>query len=163
MRRDVLIEAGFRCAIPRCGATEIDIHHIVEYAVVREHTFDNLIVLCPNCHRRVTKGEIDPKAVKQIKANLSVLSHRYSELERRYMEEAADGNLTAGTGLVMSGGIDLLMRGLLEDDMVTRKVLPGFAGPVVEFPELFAPFVGYNLTTKGEEFIKHWLTAEPLD
>jgi predicted HNH restriction endonuclease len=47
----------------------------------RRHTFDNLIVLCPNCHRYVTNGEIDQKAVRQIKANLSVLAHRYSEME----------------------------------------------------------------------------------
>ncbi len=81
LRRDVLIEAGFRCAMPHCRETTVQIHHIVNWAQVHEHTFDNLIALCANCHARVTSGEIDRTAVKRIKANLSVLNHRYGDLE----------------------------------------------------------------------------------
>ena len=175
MRRDVLIESGYRCAIPHCRETQIDVHHIVDYAVVQEHTFDNLIALCPNDHRRVTNHEIPRKAIQQIKANLSVLNHRYSDLERRFLERAAIEKRKAGEGFLLSGGLDLLMSGLLEDGLVTKMALPignpfmplslppGAPPPPPGSLDAFAPWVAYNLTDKGEEFVQHWLTAEPLD
>ena len=100
-----MIESGYRCAMPHCRETSIEIHHIVNYAKVQEHTFDNLIVLCANCHQRVTNGEIDQKAVSQIKANLTVLGHRYGELERRYLQAAGDSHIQAGGSLALPGGL----------------------------------------------------------
>ena len=63
MRRKVLVEAGHRCAIPHCTFTEIDVHHIIPWEICQEHSPENLIALCPNCHRRAHKGEIDRKAL----------------------------------------------------------------------------------------------------
>lgn len=63
IRRKVLVEAGHRCAIPHCTFTEIDVHHIVPWEICQEHSPENLIALCPNCHRRAHKGEIDRKAL----------------------------------------------------------------------------------------------------
>ncbi len=75
LERDVLVEAGHRCAIPTCKQTPVEIAHINPWETVREHTFDNLIALCPNCHDRYDKkGEIDRKAMLQYKANLSAKS-----------------------------------------------------------------------------------------
>ncbi len=44
----------FQCAWD--GERLFDQHHIFEFAEGGEHTADNLILLCPNCHRRVHKG-----------------------------------------------------------------------------------------------------------
>src|SRR5450830_1420091 len=63
IRRAVLVEAGHRCAIPRCDQTELDIHHIVPWETCRKHEYSNLIALCPLCHRRVHNGDIDRKAL----------------------------------------------------------------------------------------------------
>jgi hypothetical protein len=63
MPRDVLIESGYRCAMPHCRETTITIEHIDDWAKLQEHTFHNLIALCANRHLRVTKGEIDKKAI----------------------------------------------------------------------------------------------------
>jgi hypothetical protein len=42
-----MIEAGHRCAIPTCrAAAPLVIDHIVDWAVAKEHGFENLIVLC---------------------------------------------------------------------------------------------------------------------
>ncbi|MFN8368425.1 MAG: HNH endonuclease signature motif containing protein [Candidatus Kapaibacterium sp.] len=70
LRRQVLVEAGHRCAIPSCRMTTIEIAHIVPYSKVKEHKFENLIALCPNCHTRFDKGEIDKLSVLEYKANL---------------------------------------------------------------------------------------------
>jgi hypothetical protein len=87
LARAVKVEAGHRCAIPTCRATSgLQIHHIIEWAEVREHTFENLILLCANCHARVTAGEIDRRSVTVYKANLGLLVSRYGDLERRVIQ-----------------------------------------------------------------------------
>jgi len=162
MRRDVLIESGYRCGMPHCRETQIDVHHIVDYAKVKEHRFDNLIALCPNCHRRVTNGEVDQKAIKQIKANLSVLSHRYSEVERRYLQLMAEGTAQAGAYWRTAGGLDLLMMGLMHDRLVEQQIGGASIGSVPGVPPMPA-VVLYVLTAKGQEFIQNWTDAAPLD
>lgn len=68
----MLVEAGHRCAVHRCGQTEIDIHHIVPWETCRKHEYKNLIALCPNCHRRVHNGQIDRRALLIYKQHLAV-------------------------------------------------------------------------------------------
>jgi hypothetical protein len=63
IKRKVLVEAGHRCTIPHCGSAEIDVHHIIPWETCQDHSPDNLIALCPNCHRRAHKGEIDRKSL----------------------------------------------------------------------------------------------------
>jgi hypothetical protein len=44
LTRAIRVEAGHRCAIPTCRATSgLQIHHIADWAKVREHTFANLV------------------------------------------------------------------------------------------------------------------------
>lgn len=97
LARAVRVEAGHRCAIPTCRATSgLQIHHIEDWAKVREHAFENLILLCANCHSRITSGEIDRQSVVAYKANLSILASRYGDLERRILDRfVKQGN--AGT------------------------------------------------------------------
>lgn len=86
LKRAVKDEAGWRCAIPTCRATEaLTIAHIVPWAEVHEHTFDNLICLCWNCHFRYDHGQIDRASIKGYKSNLAVINHRYSDTEQRLL------------------------------------------------------------------------------
>jgi hypothetical protein len=71
LKRAIFVESGHRCAIPRCGATELDVHHIVPWEVCKRHEYSNLIALCPVCHRRAHKGEIDRKALLLYKTGLT--------------------------------------------------------------------------------------------
>lgn len=70
LARDLLVEAGHRCAIPTCRATTLELAHITPWAKTRAHDFDNMIALCPNCHTRFDKGEIDRLSMLQYKAEL---------------------------------------------------------------------------------------------
>lgn len=72
LKRKVLVEAGHRCAISTCRDTTTEISHIIPYSKVKNHTFDNLIALCPNCHTRFDKGEIDAKSILIYKKNLNL-------------------------------------------------------------------------------------------
>ncbi|MGH9107009.1 MAG: HNH endonuclease [Acidimicrobiales bacterium] len=42
--------------MPQCRETQVEIHHIDDYAKVQEHTFDNPIALCANCRQRLTRA-----------------------------------------------------------------------------------------------------------
>lgn len=73
LRRQVLLEAGHRCAIPGCQHPALDVHHIIPWERCKEHSFDNLIALCPNCHRRADSGEIDAISLRSYKTRLAGL------------------------------------------------------------------------------------------
>ncbi|MER7622358.1 HNH endonuclease signature motif containing protein [Streptomyces sp. NPDC126503] len=67
LARQLYVEAGHRCAIPTCRATPLEIAHIVPWHRVLRHEFHNLIVLCPNCHTRFDRGDIDRQAMFRYK------------------------------------------------------------------------------------------------
>ena len=81
LRRRVLVEAGHRCAIPTCRHIEVEIHHITPWAQSPEHTYENLIALCPNCHSRADRDEIDRKSLRLYKANLRFTHDKFSQFE----------------------------------------------------------------------------------
>jgi tetratricopeptide (TPR) repeat protein len=78
MRQKVVDEAGSVCA---CAATRhldsftgtgatLEVHHIEPFRLVHEHRFENLVALCPNCHRRADRGEITSWVLTQLKQTL---------------------------------------------------------------------------------------------
>ena len=80
LQRRLLVEASHRCAIPRCMHYQIVFAHIIPWKQVKEHKFENLIVLCPNCHEHYDKDKkIDRKAMQIYKKNLGLLNNRYGE------------------------------------------------------------------------------------
>ena len=87
LKRAVLLEAGHRCAIPTCRHPTTEVAHIIPYFKIKKHEFHNLIALCPNCHTRFEKGEIDCESMKAYKQNLPVVSSRYNDMERRVLAE----------------------------------------------------------------------------
>ena len=50
LEREVLMEAGHRCAIPTCKQIPVEVAHIIPYNKIVKHEFHNLIALCRNCH-----------------------------------------------------------------------------------------------------------------
>jgi len=81
LRRRVLVESGHRCAIPTCRHIDIDIHHIIPWSSSPTHRYEDLIALCPNCHRRADRGEIDRRSLRLYKANLRFTHDRFSQFE----------------------------------------------------------------------------------
>ena len=81
LKRRVLLEAGHRCAIPPCRYPDVVIHHIIPWAQCKEHKYENLIALCPNCHARADRGEIDRKSLRTYKVNLRYAHDKFSQLE----------------------------------------------------------------------------------
>lgn len=97
LRRRVLLESGHRCAIHVCRFPDVDVHHIVPWSKCKEHQFENLIALCPNCHRRAHNGEIDRKSLLHYKYRLSALYGR-ELLEQLFNDPAFDIEITPKHG-----------------------------------------------------------------
>lgn len=90
LERDLMVEAGYMCAI--CKATEpLEIEHIEEYSKVNEHLFENMVVLCANCHHRKEDSSnprhINKASLKAIKEKLMFLNGRYTDMEKRFIQE----------------------------------------------------------------------------
>ncbi len=86
LTEQVKIESGHRCAITTCLKYPIDVHHIIPYSKCLEHSFDNLIALCTECHARYHRTkEISSESLQTYKRNLGLLNHRYGDFERRLL------------------------------------------------------------------------------
>ena len=156
LKRQVLVEAGHRCAIPTCRQTPVELAHIVPWATCKEHAFDNLIALCPTCHTRFDRGEIDRKAMLNYKHNLGVINSRYGDFEQRVMRVFADN--PAADSIWLPGGLDIMLMYLVQDGLLvdTGKnsgvVMSGMPSQKL-----------YGITPKGREFISKWLGSGEVD
>src|SRR5918996_1608702 len=158
LRREVLVEAGHRCAIPTCHQIPVEIVHIVPFSEVREHTFDNHIALCPTCHTRYDSHQIDRRSMHRYKANLSIINYRYGDLEKRVLMYFASRPNENEITLSLSGNNDILIMKLLGDGLLefVRELNSDFAVGI-------DPDKIYRLTTKGRDFINRWLSAKTLE
>lgn len=151
--RDVLLEAGHRCAIPTCRQPTLEIAHIAPWSRVKKHEFHNLIALCPTCHTRYDRGEIDRKSMKQYKANLSILNSRYGELERRVLCYFAE--VPEATEIWLAPGLRIMLMYLIEDGLLVQaddiKAL--------SFKERDC----YRITGEGREFVRKWVRAQKIE
>lgn len=155
LKREVFIESGHRCAILRCKQVPVELAHIVQWSECKEHTFDNLIALCPTCHTRFDKGEISKKEMQIYKSNLSIINNRYGDLEQRVLKILAEEDSL--DSIWLPGGLDILLMYLLND------------GLLVDTGEDCGISIGgipahksYKITEKGKVFIKKWVSMEEL-
>lgn len=151
IKREVLVEAGHRCAIPNCRQTTLEVAHIEPYEKVKKHEAFNLIALCPNCHTRFHKGEIDKKSIKIYKAKLVFLSDRYSKFELAVLDELSKKDR------VFIGGGDLMIIDLLDDKLIEIKDIYCH---ISEDEELIPLEFFVALTKRGKTFIKGWKSKQ---
>ena len=158
LRRSVLVEAGHRCAIPTCKQIPVEIAHIDPWNECKTHEFENLIALCPTCHTRYDKGDIDRLSMKRYKANLGVMNSRYNEQERRLLAafaEQPDGFFIFGPDA------EFTFMYLLKDSLVRKA--PGIHGHSTVMRFTVAGRSNQNsyfLTEQGREWIRNWKEGE---
>jgi hypothetical protein len=147
LRRRILVESGHRCAIPTCRYIEVDVHHIIRWAQCRAHEYDNLIALCPNCHRRADRGEIDRKSLRLYKLNLRFAHDKYSQLEMDVLFEL--NRLPPDGGIPWVGFNLILIKRLLESGFIgVQEIESGqFIGDIKTTPDLI------YITPQGRQFI----------
>ena len=149
LRRRVLVEAGHRCAIPTCRYIEVEIHHIVPWAKCQRHEYENLIALCPNCHRRADREEIDRKSLRLYKLNLRFVHEKYSQLEMDLLFMLAGS--AEGYPALWAPFAVLMLKRVLDAELLEAQQSPG--GIAKSFGMQISP-VHLRITSKGREFVK---------
>ncbi len=136
----------------------MEFEHIEEWAKVQEHSFDNMIVLCPTCHARKgdRPGQIDRKSLRQYKANLATVNGRYGDLEQRLIWLYANAlrrypdDIGTMFNLPLGSAIQVLF--LIQDGLLKQ------ADPAPNEAYLWVHF-----TEAGRDFVERWSSALPLD
>lgn len=76
IRRAVRKRYGFGCAI--CGLPIFDYDHFAEYAEVKEHSEDNIVILCPNHHSDKTRKRLSKNRINYYRENYRNKSEPYT-------------------------------------------------------------------------------------
>src|SRR5436190_1509240 len=124
-----------------------------------KHEFDNMICLCPNCHRLHHQDKIDRQDLYVYKRNLAKLTGRYCDFELRILTYFAEnGNIPC---IDLPVGLDILVLNLLKDGLLSRggaKYIQSSPRPnVVSYTPTAAQYV---LTPKGREYVQRWVSAK---
>ncbi len=153
IERQVKVEAGHRCAIPTCRQWPVELAHITPYRTVKDHTFENLIALCPTCHSRFDNfKEIDQKSMRIYKANLGVINSRFMELEKRLLE-----GLAGRKKLPIPGTMGWVFSQLEVDGLIMVVSKSGITMSGIESHYIV------QLTPSGEELVNKWLTGKLIN
>ena len=79
IQRDLMVECGHRCCA--CGETvSLEKAHIIPWAATKDHSFENLLVLCSVCHKLSHDQKWDTKTLELYKKKPWVAVTRASRL-----------------------------------------------------------------------------------
>ena len=149
IKRRVLVEAGHRCAIPTCRYINTEIHHIIPWETCHKHEYENLIALCPNCHARADKGEIDRKSLRAYKANLRFAHDKFSNFEVDMLFECYTALLEGRLTVPFTTYLLLLIKRMLEIGYITY----GKGGVGMDMGGLDCSPVYLSITPEGIEYV----------
>lgn len=143
----MLVEAGHRCAIHTCRQVPVELAHITPWSKCREHTFGNLIALCPTYHTRFDREDIDRQAMMTYKHKLRMLAGPFSIFEHRLLMALAQRPERDGIWLLAD--LELLFADLLANGYLVDT---GQGKPLDNAGEVLRKM--YQLTSKGREYLE---------
>ncbi len=161
LQRRVMIETGYSCAVCR-ARLPLEIDHIVNWSKVKEHTFDNLIALCPTCHA-LKKDDSNPRhinrsSLKKIKSNLMLLNGRYSDIERRFIDfsrEIIRKDPSVTPNIQIASVMHITVRHIIDDKIVHAQLIEsGFLSTDRNGFSIDSNQILLTLTSEGKRFIE---------
>ncbi|MEK6322947.1 MAG: HNH endonuclease signature motif containing protein [Acidobacteriota bacterium] len=147
IKRRILLESGYRCSIPTCRFPITENAHIVSWSETKDHSYENLIALCPNCHTLYDSGRIDKKALIAYKKKLLFLNEVYS----RFEIDVLDYLKSHKRALIFS---ELMVKRLLDEGLVSieDQIMTQEFDDNEEILGIFSVV----LTKRGERLIEDW-------
>jgi hypothetical protein len=165
LKRAVLMEAGYRCAVPTCrNILAIDLHHIVQVSADGGNELANLVALCPTCHALYHRGTISQDAIYAYKGVLVALGHAFDQA-------SIDGLLFLyGLDPIMTDeqspdiwlgphSLPMTSDGVLHFSRLIGAGLATFQRLFQSYPANGVPLTNYavELTPKGRMLIEAWM------
>ena len=151
IRRRLLIECGYRCAVPTCRYPLLENAHIDSWSKTKNHNFENLICLCPNCHTMYDNRTITREAIIHYKRQLGFLNELYTKFEIDTLDY-----LKSEKRAVLPS--KLLIKRLLDENLVSIEEVMGYNTfhDGKSEPFLFS----IMLTDQGKQLIREWIASE---
>jgi len=150
-KREILTEAGFRCAVPTCRSIlTLNIHHIVEVSKGGGNESSNLLCLCPNCHSLYHQGNIPQDSIRCWKNMLVALNGAF---DKETISNLLFLKKLPRHTLALSGDGILKFSHLISADLARFQILIR-NGPIIVY-EIF-------LTDKGNQLVEAWIKGEEL-
>lgn len=163
IRSQILHESSYQCSNPMCRTLiTLDVHHIDKVSEKGTNEPENLIALCPNCHRRFHAGEIPLDSIKSWKFHLLALNEAFDKKSINYLLLLnkigsiflKPEGLLEFAGLIASGTVCIeegRKQGAIEIDYHLSK-----AKPIMENGYII------SLSSKGELLIKNWINGNQI-
>ena len=73
IKRDVLFEARHHCAVC-CTSLPLEYAHVVPWSKSKDHSLENLIALCANCHERADNEEWGVSYLRRYKKSPCIIA-----------------------------------------------------------------------------------------
>ena len=147
VKRRILMESGYRCAVPTCRFPITEKAHIISWAESQDHSYENLIALCPNCHTMYDKGTIERAAIIAYKKKLMFLNDVYSRFELDVLDYMKQHKRALIPG-------ELFIKRLLDEELVELEdeiMIQGFG-----VDEDILGIFSIVLTDKGRRLLDDW-------
>jgi hypothetical protein len=154
LRREILIEANYRCAVPRCmTAIAIDVHHIDENAANNDPS--NLIVLCPTCHAAFHRKVYPAEAIRFWKLMLQQLNAAYDRNTINLLLMLAQFEEENWSDFEVSGDGFLAFSPLYASGMIDVSIFrrAAFSRGI--------PYYLIKLSARGQATMKAWREGNP--
>ena len=151
IKRRILMESGYRCAIPACRFPITENAHIESWSTTNNYNYENMIALCPNCHTLYDLKKIDKKALIAYKKKLIFLNDVYSRFEIDVLDY-----LKSHKRALIPG--ELLIKRLLEEGLVKHEeeiMIQGF-GDGEDILGIFSVI----LSDKGRQLLEDWAKVD---
>jgi hypothetical protein len=156
-RREVLHEAGYRCANPGCRTIiTLDIHHIEYVSKGGGNGAANLLPLCPTCHALHHSGQIPLESIRAWKMLLLSLNDSFSRIAVDLL--LALDHLGRKPVLITTDTI-LMMGSLIASGLIT--VTHPSAGTIPDQDFNQSRFV--SLSDKGRTFVAAWKAGKQAE
>jgi hypothetical protein len=147
IKRRILIESGYRCAVPTCRFPVTENAHITSWVETKDHSYENLIALCPNCHTLYDTGKISKEAIIAYKKKLIFLNDVYSRFEIDVLD-----HLKFHKRALIAG--ELSIKRILEEQIVEKEKVHAWQS--YDDGDRIDIFFSVKLSTKGRALLDNW-------
>jgi hypothetical protein len=124
LKRQLIDEAGGKCANPGCSNWRVHLHHIKHWAVYKAHNSAHMIAICPSCHDGAHHGQlkITEEALYVWKGLERAMT---SDSAHVYVEPAAELKLLTGTLAISTKNEQMVVFELSNSNKLRLRVLDG--------------------------------------
>lgn len=121
IKKQLIEEAGNKCANPGCPNTLTEFHHIKEWTIYKTHDQKHMIALCPACHDSVSRGKlrIDDETLYSWKK----IARKDQDSHQIYVEPSTPVRLLLGSLAVETLNNRVVVFELLENQRLEFEVI----------------------------------------